>query len=231
MKKRKVSKIASLAISLGMIGTLGLSGASKACAHGYVSDPISRSYQGYLLANNGGNWQDLYNKYGEAVNEPQSIEAPKGFPEEGPADGYIASGGRELFHPLDVQTSNTWTHQHLNAGTNLFKWTLTKAHNSERWHYYITKKGWDPNKPLVRSELEKIASFKGKESDTHSTTVIHSIKIPTDRSGYNVILAIWDIGDTPNAFYQVIDVDINNTKVNHSVPSVVSLSTSSHSLL
>ncbi|MDP8591520.1 lytic polysaccharide monooxygenase, partial [Enterococcus lactis] len=29
-----------------------------------------------------------------------------------------------------------------------------------------------------------------------------------DRKGYNVILAVWNISDTTNAFYQVIDVNI-----------------------
>ncbi|WP_321158336.1 lytic polysaccharide monooxygenase, partial [Providencia stuartii] len=34
--------------------------------------------------------------------------------------------------------------------------------------------------------------------------------IPTDREGYHVILAIWDVADTNNAFYQVIDVNLSN---------------------
>ncbi|WP_177944882.1 lytic polysaccharide monooxygenase, partial [Klebsiella grimontii] len=34
------------------------------------------------------------------------------------------------------------------------------------------------------------------------------INIPTDRKGYHVIYAVWGIGDTVNAFYQAIDVNI-----------------------
>ncbi|WP_426207288.1 lytic polysaccharide monooxygenase [Providencia sp. PROV272] len=41
--------------------------------------------------------------------EPQSIETQKGFPESGPPDGLIASGGGiERFSPLDVQTPTRW---------------------------------------------------------------------------------------------------------------------------
>ena len=34
--------------------------------------------------------------------------------------------------------------------------------------------------------------------------------MPTDRSGYHVILAVWDVADTANAFYNVIDVNLIN---------------------
>ncbi|HFK9916771.1 TPA: lytic polysaccharide monooxygenase, partial [Enterococcus faecium] len=39
-------------------------------------------------------------------------------------------------------------------------------------------------------------------------TVNQTITLPQDRKGYNVILAVWNISDTTNAFYQVIDVNI-----------------------
>lgn len=34
--------------------------------------------------------------------------------------------------------------------------------------------------------------------------------MPTDRNGYHLILAVWEIADTGNAFYQVIDVNLVN---------------------
>lgn len=40
----------------------------------------------------------------------------------------------------------------------------------------------------------------------------HKVNVPTDRSGYHVILAVWDIDDTANAFYQVIDVNLKNVE-------------------
>lgn len=45
------------------------------------------------------------------------------------------------------------------------------------------------------------------------TTVTHEANVPVDRSGYQLILAVWEIADTGNAFYQVIDVNL----VNHGV--------------
>jgi hypothetical protein len=34
----------------------------------------------------------------------------------------------------------------------------------------------------------------------------HTIKLP-ERSGYHVILGVWEVADTGRAFYQVIDVN------------------------
>ena len=40
--------------------------------------------------------------------------------------------------------------------------------------------------------------------------VKHTCNVP-NRSGYQVILAVWDIGDTANAFYNVIDVNMGGS--------------------
>jgi chitodextrinase len=37
-------------------------------------------------------------------------------------------------------------------------------------------------------------------------TVSHECNVPSDRTGYHVILGVWDISDTANAFYNVVDV-------------------------
>lgn len=99
----------------------------------------------------------------------------------------------------------------LNGGMNTFKWYLTAPHASANWKYYITKKDWDPNKPLTRSALELepfcVYDFEGKKPNTVAE---HECEVPTDRSGYHIILGVWEIADTANAFYQVIDVDLTN---------------------
>lgn len=59
---------------------------TTASAHGYISKPASRVY----LANKGINVG-----VGSAQYEPQSVEAPKGFPISGPADGVLQ--GRQIF--------------------------------------------------------------------------------------------------------------------------------------
>jgi chitin-binding protein len=54
-----------------------------------------------------------------------------------------------------------------------------------------------------------------------SNNLTHEINVPTDRNGYHVILGVWDVADTPNAFYNVIDVNlINDGSVDEEAPSV-----------
>jgi Uncharacterized protein conserved in bacteria len=53
-----------------------------------------------------------------------------------------------------------------------------------------------------------------------STNPDHMITVPSDRSGYHVILAVWDVADTVNAFYNAIDVNVTGEGVPDSTPPV-----------
>lgn len=171
---------------------------SSASAHGYIESPASRA----ALCKSGVN-----TNCGKIQYEPQSLEAPGNFPAAGPADGQITGAG--IFPELYEQTPTRWAKVDMNGGANTFTWKLTANHATSEWKYYITKKGWDSSKPLARADLELFCSFNdgGKQPDF---SVSHTCNVPTDRSGYNLILGVWEIADTGNAFYQVIDVNLNN---------------------
>lgn len=184
----------------------------NASAHGYVESPASRAY----LCAKGQN-KDC----GLVQYEPQSIEAPGNFPKGGPPDGHIAGGG--VFPDLDVQAADRWNKITLNGGSNSFTWKLTAAHSTKEWKYYITKKDWNPNKPLTRADLESSPFcyvYDGGKRPANSVT--HQCSVPTDRSGYHLILAVWEIADTGNAFYQVLDVNLVNNGSGTEGPTVPS---------
>ncbi|KFM95190.1 chitin binding domain protein [Bacillus clarus] len=185
----------------------------SAYAHGFVEKPGSRTA---LCSQNYGS---LNLNCGNVMYEPQSLEAPKGFPEGGPIDGKIASAGGLFGGILDQQTSDRWFKNTIKGGPNTFTWKYTAAHSTSKWHYYITKKGWNPNKPLTRADLEPIGTVN-HDGSAASNNLTHTINVPTDRSGYHVILAVWDVADTSNAFYNVIDVNlVNNETPDTEVPS------------
>ncbi|MDH2888530.1 MULTISPECIES: lytic polysaccharide monooxygenase [Bacillus cereus group] len=227
--RKRWRKVAPLAIC-GMMGALFL-GESSASAHGYIEN--SRAHLGRTLEMNQISWQDAFTKYGSAVNEPQSIEAPKGFPLAGPADGKIASGGIPAFAPLDVQNPLHWKKIDIQSGKNAFVWKYTAEHKTEKWTYYMTKNGWDPSKPLTREVLEPIGAIdgEGKLPKDHPAGYVHEIQVPADREGYHLILGVWDVADTANAFYQVMDVNVQNDEkmgeklVAPSAPSNVTIKT------
>lgn len=195
--KRTTTGLAALGGTVTLVAA-GVLTAAPSSAHGYVNAPESRSYLCKVGVNT---------DCGGVQYEPQSLEYLKGFPQAGPADGQIASAGGQFGGTLDEQTADRWAKTDIVTGPMLFDWTYTAPHSTTKWHYYMTKEGWDPNSPLERSELELIGEVQHDGSKA-STNPDHVIDIPADRSGYHVILAVWDVADTVNAFYNVIDVNV-----------------------
>ncbi|WP_405083015.1 lytic polysaccharide monooxygenase [Paenibacillus chitinolyticus] len=166
-------------------------------AHGYLDVPASRA----LLCKN-----NVNTDCGGASYEPQSAEAGKGFPNGGPGDGHIASAGN-TFPKLDEQTSTRWSKVPMKAGPQAFKWQLNAAHATTTFKYFITKPGWNPNAPLTRASFDLTpfcqVDLNGASPSNYYTT---NCNVP-ERTGYHVILAIWEVSGAPTAYVNVADVD------------------------
>ncbi|AXI76387.1 lytic polysaccharide monooxygenase auxiliary activity family 9 protein [Peterkaempfera bronchialis] len=176
-----------------------LATAAPASAHGYTTNPPSR---GSLCA------QRVVSNCGDIQWEPQSVEGPKGFPAQGPADGTICAGGNSRFSQLDDPRGGAWPTTRLTAGsTYTFSWHFTARHATTSFRYFVTKPGWDPTRPLTRSSLEAApfltVNYNGAQPPGD---ISHSGTLPTGRTGHHMILAVWDIADTGNAFYSCSDV-------------------------
>ncbi len=170
---------------------------AKSSAHGYLDSPASRA----LLCKNNVNTDCAGASY-----EPQSAEAPKGFPNGGPSDGHIASANN-TFPKLDEQSSTRWTKVPINAGPQAFSWQLNAAHATTTFKYFITKQDWNPNAPLTRASFD-LTPFCQKDLNGASPTNYYTINcnVPA-RTGYQVILAIWEVSGAPTAYISVADVD------------------------
>ncbi|WP_162902888.1 lytic polysaccharide monooxygenase [Taibaiella koreensis] len=180
-------------------------------AHGYVMSPASRGYQGSLDKAAIG-YNAALALYGRVINEPGSLEAPKGFPGQGPANGRIASANGSIGgdNTLDIQTATRWKKTNITTGSNAFIWKYSAYHATAKWHYYMTTQGWNPDQPLSRQDLELIGEVIHNGTPAQDN-VSHQIVIPANRQGYHIILAVWDVEDTPNAFYNVIDVNVQSS--------------------
>ncbi|TVX93157.1 lytic polysaccharide monooxygenase [Paenibacillus agilis] len=206
---KNVPFLAAFSMTL-LLALISLVFAQQASAHGYIEAPQSRSYKCKLTTNI---------NCGAAQYNPHDQEGLKGFPAAGPADGQIASAGKASYAALNEQSPTRWDKVTLNGGANTFTWHLTAQHVTTDWKYYITKKNWDPSQPLKRSDLELFCSvYDGGAKPPQK--VSHSCNVPTDRSGYHLILGTWDVHDTANAFYQVIDVNLINNGSGIQLPSV-----------
>lgn len=201
--KSSKKRISATILTAGIMGITIVP--ENAYAHGFVEKPTSRA----TLCKS--EYGALNKQCGAVEYDAHSLEALKGFPQNGPIDGKIASAGGLFGGILDQQTVDRWFKNTITGGPNTFTWKYTTAHATSKWHYYITKKGWNPNKSLTRADLEPIGAVEHNGSAA-SNNLSHTINVPTDRNGYHVILAVWDVADTPNAFYNVIDVNLINNK-------------------
>ncbi|GIQ67332.1 chitin-binding protein [Xylanibacillus composti] len=210
-KERKLSKTNMLVAAAGialLLFACSLLFANSADAHGYVQN--SRAHLCQLGINT---------NCGQVQYEPFSVEGRGDFPEIGVPDGRIASAnggtGAAPFYELDVQTATRWSKINLQGGPHTFRWVIQANHATNNWKYYITKKGWNPNEPLARANLELFCEYRDHGANP-PLDYSSDCFIPNDREGYHVIVAVWDIFDTQNAFYQAIDV---NLSINPSAPT------------
>jgi chitin-binding protein len=168
----KCSTKMALALSL-------MAASTGALAHGYVSETnggIAGS-RAALCKFPTSDTQEKNTNCGSVQWEPQSVEGPEGFPENGPADGQIAGAGLVQFSELNEQTSDRWVKRPITAGQQTFEWTFTANHVTKTWKYYMTKQNWNQNSVLTRDSFDLT---------------------PFCELDYK--------GDTAAAFYNVIDV-------------------------
>lgn len=121
---------------------------------------------------------------GDIKYEPQSVEGPKGLRN--------CSAGISRFAELD-DDSKPWRPTSV-GGSTAFTWTNTATHRTANWEYYIGS--------------TKVGSVDGNNEQPGST-VTHRIDL-SGFSGRQKLLAIWNIGDTANAFYSCVDLQIGD---------------------
>ncbi|WP_131743158.1 lytic polysaccharide monooxygenase auxiliary activity family 9 protein [Actinomadura roseirufa] len=190
----------TLALAAAAAVALPVTLATSAFAHGYTQSPASRSY---LCG------QHKVNNCGQVQWDPDGVEGPKGFPSGGPGDGRICAGADSRWSPLDDQRGGTgWPATKVTAGGALpISWRFTAAHSTTSFRYFLTKDGWDVTKPLTRAALDLTPyhqeNLKGRPP---ANPTVHNTTLP-QRHGRHILLSVWDIADTGNAFYQCADVD------------------------
>ncbi|MQY32256.1 GlcNAc-binding protein A [Streptomyces sp. RB17] len=195
------TKLSAVVLGVVTAGAFALS-TGGASGHGYTDLPVSRQ----KLCANG-----TVTGCGDIQYEPQSVEGPKGFPAAGPADGQICNGGLSRFAQLSspvTPSGGAWPTTRVTGGqTYTFRWQFTAQHATTDFEYYVTKQGWNQNHALSRSDLNLTpfltVPYNGQRPPA---TLSHSGTLPTGLSGHHVILAVWTIADTGNAFYACSDV-------------------------
>ncbi|GAA2794735.1 lytic polysaccharide monooxygenase [Crossiella cryophila] len=114
--------------------------------------------------------------------EPQSVEGPKGL--------RSCSGGNAPFADLD-DDGKGW--RATSVGNSVtFTWTFTARHRTRDYEYYLNG--------------QRVALVDGGNVQP-PPTVSHTVNLG-GATGRQKLLAIWNIGDTPMAFYACVDLQI-----------------------
>jgi len=119
---------------------------------------------------------------GPIVYEPQSVEGPKGQRN--------CSAGDARWAELD-DDSKGWVATPVGDQVT-FTWRFTAPHSTANFEYYIG------------GDLLATIEMRGERP---AETVSHVIDL-SRYSGRQKVLAVWNIGDTSNAFYSCVDLDI-----------------------
>ena len=114
--------------------------------------------------------------------EPQSVEAPKGQ--------RSCHGGVAQWAVLNDESRN-WPARAV--GTKVtFTWVMTARHRTSNWEYFIGGR--------------KIATVDGGNAQPNAV-VTHDVDLSAF-PGRQTVLAVWNIGDTPMAFYSCVDLNV-----------------------
>uniref|UniRef100_A0AAU3HT15 Lytic polysaccharide monooxygenase n=1 Tax=Streptomyces sp. NBC_01393 TaxID=2903851 RepID=A0AAU3HT15_9ACTN len=210
--RRKAAGVAVLGVAPLALSALA---AAPASAHGSMGDPVSRVSQCYAegpenprsdackAAVAAGGTQALYDWNGIRIGDAN------GRHQELIPDGKLCSAGNSEFKGLDLARSD-WPATSVSSGSYTFKYRVTAPHKGT-FKVYVTKPGYDPSRPLAWGDLD-LAHPVATATDPAASGGFYTFSgtLP-ERSGKQLLYAIWQRSDSPEAFYSCSDVAFGGT--------------------
>ncbi len=175
-----------------------------------MGDPVSRVFQCFgegpesptseacKAAVAAGGTQALYDWNGVRIGDAG------GRHQELIPDGKLCSAGNEAFKGLDLARAD-WPATSVSSGERTFKYRVTAPHKGT-FTVYITKPGYDPAQPLAWDDLD-LANPVATSTDPAAVDGFYTFSgaLP-ERSGRQLLYAVWQRSDSPEAFYSCSDV-------------------------
>jgi chitin-binding protein len=198
------TKILTVMVALALPGLAG--------ATGYVVDPPARSLQ----CKQGENLK-CGNSATYSADGIVAAAHASGFP----ADGEIASGGLNMYSPLNIEGEEKWNKTLVDKGKISISWQLTSPSKITQFAYFLTKPNWqktlDGTNRLTRSSFadSPFCVVEGS-SEPLQGLVTHECLLP-ESQGYQLVYAVANYAKeadgTNNTLYNIIDIDIDNVKL------------------
>ncbi|MEU6356046.1 lytic polysaccharide monooxygenase [Streptomyces sp. NPDC047072] len=206
-RRKAVAAVGIAPLALTALTTLA---AAPASAHGSMGDPVSRVAQCYAegpespksdacrAAVAAGGTQALYDWNGIRIGDAN------GRHQELIPDGRLCSANNDEFKGLDLARAD-WPATSVRGGSYTFKYRVTAPHKGT-FKVYVTKQGYDPTRPLAWADLD-LANPVATATDPVAAGGFYTFSgtLP-ERSGKQLLYAVWQRSDSPEAFYSCSDV-------------------------
>lgn len=194
----------------------GIADSGTAHAHGSMQNPLSRLEGCYLegpehpaseackAAVAAGGTAALYDwmslRIGDAAGRHHEL-----IP-----DGKLCSAGQDMYRGLDLPRAD-WPATNLTSGADFtFRFRATAPHRGT-FQLFLTNASYNPTKPLTWSNLEPEPFVTITDPQLADGQYVLPATIPAGRTGRQLIYAIWQRSDSPEAFYSCSDVVFDGT--------------------
>ncbi|GGV13142.1 chitin-binding protein [Kitasatospora herbaricolor] len=208
MLKRRLTTVL---LTLAGCALAGTAAAPEAVAHGSMQNPLSRVEGCYLegaenpksaackAAVAAGGTAALYDwmslRIGDAAGQHRG-RIP---------DGKLCSAGNEMYKGMDLARAD-WPATNLTPGSDFtFRFRATAPHKGT-FQLFLTNSSYDPAKPLAWSNLDAQPFVTVTDPQLVDGSYVLPAKIPAGRTGRQLVYAIWQRSDSPEAFYSCSDV-------------------------
>ncbi|GAA2927298.1 lytic polysaccharide monooxygenase [Streptomyces mexicanus] len=211
-RRRTAAALAALGTAPLVLTALA---AAPAAAHGTLGDPVSRVFQCYAegpesprsaackAAVAAGGTQALYDWNGIRIGDAN------GRHQDLIPDGRLCSANNDEFKGLDLARAD-WPATAVKSGSYTFRYRVTAQHKGT-FTVYITKPGYDPAKPPAWADLDlahPVATVTDPVAADGSYTFSGTLP---PRTGRQLLYAVWQRSDSPEAFYSCSDVTFGGT--------------------
>jgi predicted carbohydrate-binding protein with CBM5 and CBM33 domain len=123
-------------------------------------------------------------------------------------DGQLCSGGLDEFAGLDLARTD-WPTTRLTAGASFtFRYVTTIPHNGS-FRFYITNSSYRPGTKLRWSALESRPFLTVTNPSATNGAYVLRGRLPSSRTGRQLIYTIWQTTSTPDTYYSCSDVVMN----------------------
>jgi predicted carbohydrate-binding protein with CBM5 and CBM33 domain len=202
-------RTAAVVAASGFTALAGLVPALPAMAHGATTQPVSRTAACAAGSDDADSaaCRAARRANGRPFGSFDDLRVPgvNGRDRQLIPDGSLCSGDLPDFSGLDLARDD-WPATKLTAGQRIAIRYATTIPHEGAFRVYLTKQGYDPERPLGWDDLSAKPIFTATDPPLRDGAYRFGGKLPADRSGRHVLFVVWQTSSTPDTYYSCSDV-------------------------